>query len=345
VTVESVRRAKDEFARLLLHPGDSADVPGPHPLDNVVGVGVGEQITSGRPTGRRAIVVLVHTKFPAAQIEPANRLPLAFHGATVDVQAAGSFGPAAIGVDDEISTGPRDRVRPLRAGCSIGLADAPLRAATLGLIARAGSARFGVTTGHSLAGAVPGDAIVQPARLDGGRPEHDRVATLERLIEPNEDGNIVDCAALRLVSGSGDDDGEQRQHRAAEASVDMIVDAVGRTSDYTVGRVVSIDCDLKIGPLVFRRQILIAATVPGRFALPGDSGAAIIDRRSQRTIGLVFAAGERFAAAHHIADVLDALGLELDEQPAPLTLAPVTARRHGVPIVAGDQPVFTRLAP
>jgi hypothetical protein len=331
------------LSRALLHPGEGGEVPGPHPLDNVVGVGLGEQVTAGRPTGRRAIVVLVRTKFPAAQIAPANRLPVRVEGLTVDVQAAGSLAPlGGNGEGTETPGSPRARARPLRPGCSIGPSNAPQRAATLGLVARAGEARFAVTTAHGLAGAGLGDVILQPARLDGGRPDHDRVAVLERMLEPGGESNIVECAALRILSGC--DAHGQRGPAAGEASVDMIVSAVGRTSDYTVGRVVSIDCDLKIGLAVFRRQILVEAAGTGRFAVSGDSGAVLCERSSQRAVGLLFAGGERLAAAHHIADVLDALGLELGDSPRPITLPAVTARVDR-PAIGRDHPVFTRLAP
>jgi hypothetical protein len=122
------------------------------------------------------------------------------------------------------------------------------------------------------------------------------------------------------------------------------VSSAGRTSHYTVGRIVSIDCDLKIGRTVFRRQILVEAAGTGRFAIAGDSGAVLCERSSQRAVGLLFAGGERIAAAHHIADVLDALGLELGDAPKPITLPPVTARADGAAIGL-DHPVFTRLSP
>jgi hypothetical protein len=340
MTVEAFRRAKDALARELLHPGESGAPPSPHPLDNVVGVGVGERIVAGRPTGRRAVVVLVRAKFPIGRIARADRIPPRVGRLAVDVQAVGSLRPLSA-----IRAEPSAASAPLGPGGSIGPSDQPRQAATLGLLANAGPIRFAVTAGHAFAGRPAGSEVVAPARPDGGRPGIDRVAVVERVLEPALDDNVVDCAALRLT-GDGvrrltpDEDAVS----IGDAAVDTIVQLAGRTSGYATGRVVSIDCDVKVGPAVFRRQILAEPIGPGPLGLPGDSGAALVDRRSTRSVGLVFAAGDRVVVAQHLSDVLDALGLEHARAPQPIALGPVVAR-NGSDHPSAGLPVFTRLAP
>ena len=47
----------------------------PTPGVNLVGVGIGEEITGGRQTGEQCVKVLVAKKFPLGKISRAHRLP------------------------------------------------------------------------------------------------------------------------------------------------------------------------------------------------------------------------------------------------------------------------------
>src|SRR5262249_32726203 len=158
-------------------------------------------------------------------------------------------------------------------GCSVGFRfpnQPDLRmAGTFGALVRdAGGAVHVLSNNHVLANEnrLPlGDPIFQPGLLDGGRPGRDRIADLTRFVPLDPQGpNAVAAATSRPPPPAvvprdilfiGPPAG------VAAAQLDMIVHKFGRTTDYTVGRVVDITADVSIaydiGTLVFTNQILI----------------------------------------------------------------------------------------
>ena len=170
-------------------------------------------------------------------------------------------------------------------------------------------------------GGIPnGSPIFQPGLLDGGNPARDQVATLTNAIPYDAVGtNVVDCAIAQVDTGVkaipdilhiGPPAG------TTTAAMDMIVHKFGRTSNYTVGRVVSIDTDVNItftaGTLVFQNQIIIQGMVAGQaFSQSGDSGSLILERASNKAIGLLFAGSVTHTIANHIDAVLQALNVQL----------------------------------
>src|SRR5687767_7953395 len=58
---------------------------------NVVGVGIGEKIVEGKPTGIRAIKFLVQRKYDEAHLKPSQRLPKMIDGLPTDVEQVGRF--------------------------------------------------------------------------------------------------------------------------------------------------------------------------------------------------------------------------------------------------------------
>jgi len=60
----------------------------------------------------------------------------------------------------------------------------------------------------------------------------------------------------------------------------------------------------------FTEQILIVGT-GGSFSQPGDSGSLIVDRKSKRPVGLLFAGSSSHTIANHIEDVVQALGVTI----------------------------------
>ncbi|HMH49116.1 MAG TPA: hypothetical protein VK548_02710, partial [Candidatus Acidoferrum sp.] len=94
------------------------------------------------------------------------------------------------------------RNRPLRIGGSIG--HIRVTAGTLGCFVRdrTAGATLILSNNHVLADenrAKPGDPIIQPGDLDGGKAPSDRVGTLERFVRLKRSGaNLVDCAVCTL---------------------------------------------------------------------------------------------------------------------------------------------------
>lgn len=116
--MSSLRAAKQSAARRLLPhvqtlPGSAfAESTSPEPSVNLVGVGIGEQISGEKHTGIMAVKFLVRIKYPDNQIPEADRLPHEVDGHPVDVEEVGTFRrftpqPAARQMPD-----PRKKIRP-----------------------------------------------------------------------------------------------------------------------------------------------------------------------------------------------------------------------------------------
>jgi len=95
----------------------------------------------------------------------------------------------------------------------------------------------------------------------------------------------------------------------------MVVHKFGRTTSYRAGRVASISTDVKIrydmGEVAFRRQIIIRGLNNQPFSDHGDSGSLILERSTQKAIGLLFGGSPSHTIANHIEDVLQALNVTL----------------------------------
>ena len=55
-------------------------------LPNVVGVGIGQRITGGQPSGEMAIIVFVSRKVEDEELKQGERIPPELDGVAVDVQ-------------------------------------------------------------------------------------------------------------------------------------------------------------------------------------------------------------------------------------------------------------------
>lgn len=328
----------------------------PDPKSNVVGVGIGEKMDGNLPTGVAALKFFVRQKIAPELLSSSDLLPRSVNGLPTDVEEIGlilpqakakakpkpkhkrparkpaaptpapSGGPAAM-------PDPKVRIRPIAPGSSVGFEFPPpadvIMAGTFGALVLDGTdapcilsnnhvlANERTTTGGGLANGAP---IYQPGLLDGGRVPQDKVAELTNVIPYDVEGtNTVDTALARV------DDGVRavpdilhigRPHGTGAAAIDMIVHKFGRTSAYTVGRVVSVDTDVNVtfsaGTLVFQSQIIIQGLVSGQsFSQSGDSGSLILERGTNRAVGLLFARSVSHTIANHIDAVLQALAVRL----------------------------------
>jgi hypothetical protein len=278
----------------------------------VAGVGVGTRLRAGRATGEPCVRVYVEHKQPPAELARENFLPPAVGGFRTDVVETGRFaaGPAT-------KARTRQRVRPVRPGCSVGWL-APM-AGTIGAVARDRAGElYLLSCNHVLAdeNALPeGAPIFQPALLDEGRRD-DEVALLSRYVRLQEH-NRVD-AALARAHNRYNVDGSILPHARllrlphASASAGQRVHKSGRSTGHTRGAVLDAAVDMKVfyrsGVLRFCEQILIEGA---GFSQPGDSGALIVAEETQRPVGLLFAGSPTHTVANPIGEVLAALDVEL----------------------------------
>jgi hypothetical protein len=220
----------------------------------------------------------------------------------------------------------KTKLLPLQIGCSVG--HPRVTVGTLGGFVELTetAAPCILSNNHVLADenrANPGDPILQPSSLDGGRSSGDEVATLIKLVPLTViRKNFVDTAAGRLQDGiSADFDtltglGTLNGVRTEPLEGQESVFKIGRTTGLTRGRVSAFEVDdvwirYDTGLLGFDRQIEIAPLENGPFSLGGDSGSLIVDE-SLRAVGLLFAGNDvDVTYANPIQAVLAALGARL----------------------------------
>jgi hypothetical protein len=324
--------AKQSLSEQLMYPGRAEPFSAlsagtsPAPEDNVVGIGVGEQVVGGKYTGLLAIKILVRIKYSENQLSPSDRLPESINGLPTDIEEVGTFRryEAALPL---AAPNPRRRIRPAPPGCSVGFqspAGVELMAGTFGALARRGQRRFILSNNHVLANEnrmAVGSPIFQPGFLDAGNPpDTGQIARLSAFVSLQAAGvNQVDCAIAEVDNASlvtnsilmiGVPQG------ASLARRDMVVHKFGRTTGYSVGRITSINTDVRVnydmGTLFFQNQIIIRGLNGQGFSDSGDSGALIVERSTQRAVGLLFAGSPTNTIANHIGDVLQALNVRLD---------------------------------
>lgn len=259
-------------------------------------------------------------------MSPGHLLPATIDGLPTDVEEVGILRAfAALAVSPMAAVDPRTRIRPAQPGCSIGFADPThqfVMAGTFGALAKDGDGTYILSNNHVLAdeGQLPSNSpIYQPGLLDGGNSANDAVAKLTRFVALQAGGtNTVDCAIAKLDS-SDLASNEILEIGAPQgiksAQIDMIVHKFGRTTNYTVGQVSSIDTDVQVqyetGTYSFTEQIIIVGTGQP-FSDAGDSGSLILERASNAAVGLLFAGSSSHTIANHIDQVLEALAVDLD---------------------------------
>jgi hypothetical protein len=297
------------------------------PIHNVVGVAVGEKISDGNHTGVWAVKFLVRLKFPESQLSKKHVLPKSIAGLPVDVEETGLFrrfagkkkgGQAAV-------PNPQTRIRPAQPGCSIGFADPAgqmMMAGTFGALVKDRAGTYVLSNNHVLAdeNQLPiGSPIFQPGLLDGGNAATDKIAELTKFI-PLQTGspNHVDCAIAKLREASVANNKVLNigaPTGTADAQIDMTVHKFGRTTSYSVGRVSSVDTDVKVqyetGTFAFTGQIIVVGLSGQPFSGAGDSGSLILERPSNKAVALLFAGSQSHTIANHIGDVLQNLGVTL----------------------------------
>ena len=307
---------------------EQANVPSafaahPRPKHNVVGIGVGYKVSSGKRSTRHCVRFYVEKKLPKGAIPDEFMLPAKIGGALTDVVETGRF-RATAGQPKE-----QQRRRPALPGCSVGFAFSGaqagnLMAGTFGAVVSKEGKQFILSNNHVLANenALPiGSAIFQPGLLDLDDPGPDQIAKLTDFVKlQTAQPNKVDCAIAeirdkKLVSARVMPKvGKLKSGQPVTAAVGMGVEKTGRTTSFTTGRIVDVSANIKvnydIGLVAFADQILIVGN-KGQFSDAGDSGSLIVETKSKRPVALLFAGSDTHTIANHIADVLGALNVTI----------------------------------
>jgi len=223
----------------------------------------------------------------------------------------------------------RQRIRPVQGGFSVGH-----HAVTAGTIATAcydwnsfpgmPQQYYILSNNHVLANsnnASIGDPILQPGIFDGGSFPQDMVGRLSRFIPiqfktaTTAPLNYVDAAIAEVPFHLADREiywiGYVKDLYEAPG-LDEILQKTGRTTNFTTGRVISVNATIDVnyggGRIArFARQILTTNMSAG-----GDSGSLVTDLR-ERAVGLLFAGSNTVTVINNIYYVQRLLGIRLHE--------------------------------
>jgi len=182
VEAETVNQVKERFKETILRK------------PNVVGVGTGFKEVRGRRTTELCVVALVRVKVPRAGLAEAELVPSRVEGIPTDVVEVGEL---------RAEQARTDRWRPAPGGISVG--HFKVTAGTLGTMVqdRASGGRLILSNNHVLANsnqAVVGDPVLQPGAIDGGSPNSDTLARLERFVEIQFNQQPPTCGIAKLVA-------------------------------------------------------------------------------------------------------------------------------------------------
>jgi hypothetical protein len=296
---------------------------------NIVGHGFGMKWSDGRPTGERAVVILVHTKADPDELVKELQIPPSetIRGEKVlyDVQAVGH---------PRIHQGGfQTYQKPARYGDSVGLDGGPT--GTYGCRVRRFLSDGSVQTcllsnNHVLADvnrAPNGATIVQPGPADSAgfqRPIAELVDSVPLNLDPNGVGsapNRVDAAIGWTARVQCFPDFRIELNfdpTPVVPYVGMAVAKEGRTTGYTTGTLQLIDVEVNVGydpsPTIgsFNGQLQIIGTF-GPFSSPGDSGSLVcgLVDGTYHPIGLLFSGDGMYTWANQIQEVMDALNISV----------------------------------
>ncbi|PRY09824.1 hypothetical protein CLV24_11728 [Pontibacter ummariensis] len=214
----------------------------------------------------------------------------------------------------------RTRARPAPPGASIG--HYLITAGTFGCLVQDNNGNvFILSNNHVMANendAHVGDPILQPGSTDGGSAQHDIVAWLKSFVPFDFSGlNQVDAAIAAPASSKAVTNiiphiGQIRGITAPRNGMRVV--KFGRTTGLTYGEIVSRDTDIKVGfgngVINFENQFEISSR-DSTFSAPGDSGSLIVEEKTNKAVGLLFAGSDSATFANPISNVLQAFDVDI----------------------------------
>ena len=269
-------------------------------------------------------------------------VPASLNGVQTDVEVVGRFvswadPPDGVALEPRDETGAVDRTghfpRPVPIGVSSGQTD--VTAGTIGARVLRGGDHFALSNNHVFANsnrAKPGDPVVQPGTVDGGRAPDDVIGVLADF-EPIAfckrapagcPANRIDAAIAEVDEGHVDratpSDGYGLPRAGSRAANLMLaVQKYGRTTGHTTGSVsgifATVNVDYRIGVARFVDQIIITGS-SGAFSGPGDSGSLVVSKgkggEDRVPVGLLFGGNRLTTIVSPIDLVLKRFDVEID---------------------------------
>lgn len=305
---------------------------------NVVGLGVGVKWRGGQPTGEPALVVLVAQKVERGLLTPAELVPERLADMQTDVLAIGyPFAGGGEPLEAGVQTLAR-RLRPAEGGWSVGHVN--ITAGTIATcvydILPGGTVSppahgtgippryYILSNNHVLANsnaASLGDPILQPGPFDGGTNPADRIATLSRFVPINFAAGTTNLVDAAIAEGQFHDlDREiywigsvRGWRRKANVTVGTLVKKTGRTTNFTTGRITTINATVDVGYGGGRVARFIDQIVTTNISAGGDSGSLVLTLDNV-AVGLLFAGSSVATIVNQIENVRSLLRVEVAEQ-------------------------------
>lgn len=315
---------------------------------NVIAVGNGIKVRSGRSTGREAMVFSVKKKLPILDVPKSFRIPRDIKGIPTDVIETGEIGiipPRPIAAADR-----KNRHRPAPGGVSIG--HTAVTAGTLSCLVRRDGKIYILSNNHVMSNsndAMPGDAILQPGVYDGGTNPKDWIADLvefvpitfaggslpptecpvgngaagvlnalarlfgrtTRLYAADDTDNYVD-AAIALPDPEGVSPGILEIGIPNGVRVAELGDTLvksGRTTGLTTGQVDQVDVVVQVQYGEGKVAVFVDQIMAGAMSQGGDSGSAVLDA-DKNVVGLLFAGSETTTIINRFENVSKLLRLD-----------------------------------
>jgi hypothetical protein len=302
-----------------------AKAKGVLPVGNIVGVGIAEKETKGRPTGQLAIKIYVEKKNDGTfTISSEADIPPTFSGFKTDVVEIGlieAFHETAESLAEAL-VDRQSYPRPVPCGVSVG--HPRVTAGTAGCLVYDDQAVYILSNNHVLANvnnAKIGEPIIQPGVVDGGQVPRDQIGQLVDFVPLQMNGppNSVDCALAWVTLQNARPEIIQiglPNLTIMEPQRGMAVMKRGRTTGLTTNGIIE-DINLTIrvsyrdaGWAIFNDQILIRGQ---GFSSGGDSGALIVERTNNNPVGLLFSGNDvnGTTVANRISKVLETLRVSI----------------------------------
>jgi hypothetical protein len=259
---------------------------------NIIGVGISEKITEKKPVGELGLTFYVEKKLSKRKLGPQKLVPPVMalpdgSAAFTDVKQIGRIVPQV-----------NKRASPIQSGFSVGHVD--ITAGTVGAIVKKGNKLFLLSNSHVLANSglgKKGDKVLFPGDADGGKLAKNLVGKLSefrRFIVGGELVNEIDAAIAEIDANRlGELDFRIFGTKGALGIIDpvrgMKVVKRGRTTGDTESTVRDINFRFVleydgVGEVGFLDQVLC-----DRYTQGGDSGSAVVDKKSGKIVGLHFA--------------------------------------------------------
>jgi hypothetical protein len=276
---------------------------------NIVGIGIAEKETAGKPTGHLSLTFYVRKKLSKGKVNPGNMVP----------PVVSISGRAAVFTDvfeiGNVRPQINQRQTPISSGFSVGnLSDT----GTLGAVVKKGKKYFLLSNSHVLAKSGrgrPGDTIIYPGKADLNGNKAQKVASLASILPFQRTADFVNHvdAALAEVEDNFTDSLDfavpkvKSPVKTIEPVRGMKVVLRGRSSGDSEGVIKDVHFSIAlpyegVGQIGFIDQVLCT-----RYSQGGDSGSLIVEKTSGKVLGMHFAGSSAGSVFNPMSEVMKAL--------------------------------------